>query len=49
VTSNGSSAATPEYGHAVMLRTELPHAYLVVMPAPAIRRIAGSTSCSFMK
>jgi len=30
VTSNRSSPATPAYGQAVMLRTEFPHASLVV-------------------
>ena len=39
----------PAYGHAVMLRTELPHASRVVSPASASRRIAGSASCSLTK
>src|SRR6476469_8661540 len=42
VTSNSSSADVPAYGHAVMLRTELPQASRVVMPTSARRRIAGS-------
>ena len=43
MTSNGSSAAIPANGHAVQLRTELPHASRVVMPASASRRRASST------
>jgi len=42
-------ADTPANGQAVMLRTELPQASRVVMPASASRRMAGSTSCSFTK
>ena len=49
VTSNGSSSATPAYGQAVMLRTELPQASRVVRPAAARSRIAGSASCSLTK
>ena len=49
VTSNSSSADVPAYGHAVMLRTELPQASRVVMPTSASRRMAGSASCSFTK
>ncbi len=49
VTSNCSVADTPASAHAVMFLTELPHASLVVTPAAASSRIAGSASCSFTK
>ena len=39
VTSNTSSRQTPDSGHAVTLRTELPQASRVVMPTAASRRI----------
>jgi hypothetical protein len=49
VGSNGSSFATPANGQHVQLRTELPHASLVVMPDAASWVSAASVSASGTK
>ncbi len=49
VTSKGSCPDTPAYGQPVMLRTELPHASRVVMPAAPRWRTTASTSSILMK
>ena len=49
VTSNACVVHTPATGQVVTLRTELPHASRVVMPAAASRRIRSGVSTMWMK